>query len=878
MKRKLSALILAFAFLFGAAAVWADLVPAAPPLDKQGRYEVSKPEHLLYMGANFGDKDVPRDGTYVLGADIDMAGVEGYVPMAKNKENGFIGVFDGQNHVIKNFTISRKGKKYVALFGYCGNEDQLGVIKNLGLVNLDVTGTQNVAGLVGVSYGTITNCFVIGKIRDDAGSNAGTVGGIVGKNKEGEGALIGIVKDCYAVVNIEGRFNLGGIAGQEDGGGIIENCYAAGTVTAFDANGATGGLVGAFNAGQIVRNSAAMNAKIVGKKDTDKIAGQLYDESGISVTGNIAWDAMTIEGNEPEFQPIKWTDKSASELQKKATFAALGWDFAKIWAWQGSDGSGYPILKSFAAKDQERKVDFGFNAAIVMRPVNSAKAKTDISIEARVISAKAPKSVELWYGSVPDGSSFTAKVAMAKGKDDLYTGKIPGVAKGPLYYYVKTVTASGAEITKPWDKAQSIGVAVDDGTVYGEPAEIVISLGEKQTTMAFNWMTIPAIKDSIVYYAKKDGFKGSFKEARGTGSIVAVTPGFNEKMSHKVTIDNLEPAATYVYRVGDGKGFQSWQYEFTAPPDPKKVDGFSFLFTSDPQSVSLKDYETLKFTYSYGLTLVDKPAFMLMAGDITQDGYKASQWSCFFQSVGDKLATIPFMPVMGNHDFKGDPTYSTFKSRFNTPANGAGGDLGGTNYWFEYGDAFFAVLNTEAVPNAAIKPNLEKQLSWLEAAVKKTNKKWKIVAFHAGPYSSNHDGTPIRDIAAARLEAMKIDLVLSGHDHLYLRTTMKGDRKVVPGQSTTYVTGGTAGNKYYAWLDRSAPYTEVKSDTFDCQIINVVLVNEEKISFWSMQRADPKKTGFKEIDYFEIPNALSSVSSATDFSAGKALAAAIALP
>ena len=855
MKRKLSALVFAFVFALAAVGAWAEIVPVAPPADAQGRLEISKPEHIMYLAANYGKKEVPRDGKWLLTADIDMAGVTGYVPMGKDKENGFLGVLDGQGHVIRNLVIDRPGKKYVAFFGYAGNEDVLATIKNIGFVNISVNGTQNVGGIVGVSYGTLENCFVFGKLTN-SGSNAQTVGGIVGKNKEGEGAIVGVIKNCYAVVDIVGTFNLGGIAGQEDGGGIIEDCYAAGTIKSTNPNGAVGGLVGAFNAGQAIYNSAALQSRIEGKKDTDKICGQLEDESGNQITGNIAWDAMAIVGNEPEFQPIKWADKSAAELQSKKTFAALGWDFKGAWAWQGPENAGYPVLKAFSAKDQERKPDFSFDAAIVARPVNAAKAKIDVAVEARVISAKAPKSVELWYGDSPDGKAFTAKVAMKKGKGDAWLGKIPAVAKGPLYYYVKAVSASGAEFTKPHDPSQPVAVAIDDGTVYGEPTEIVISLGEKQTSMGVNWMTIPAIKDSVVYYAKKDGFDGRFKAAVGTSSIVAVTPGFKERMSHKVTLSDLEPGATYVYRVGDGKTFQSWQYEFTAPPDPKKVDGFSFLFMSDPQSVSLDDYKTLDFSYSYGLSLVDAPAFTLLTGDITQDGYKASQWSCFFQSIQGKLASIPFMPAMGNHDFKGDSKYLTFKSRFNTPANGAGGDLGGTNYWFEYGDAFFAVLNTEAVPNAAIKPNLDKQLDWLEAQLKKTTKKWRIVAFHAGPYSSNHDGTPIKNIAAARLEAMKVDLVLTGHDHLYLRTTMKGDQKVAPGQSTTYVTGGTCGNKYYAWLERSAPFTEVKADAVDCQIVNVVLVNEEKISFWSMQREDPKKTSFKQIDYFEIPNSL----------------------
>jgi hypothetical protein len=191
-------------------------------------YEISKPEQLMYLSGDWKD-GAPRDGHYVLTADLDMTNYNGFVPISSQKERCFIGVFDGQFHVIKNLVIDYP-KKYVGLFGYLGNENSAAYIKNVALVNCDITGQQNVGGIAGVAYGTIINCYVSGKIRVDDLSNAHTGGGIAGKVKEGEGPIIGHVENCYTNVQIEAPYDVGGIVGIQDGGGYVGHSFAAGTV------------------------------------------------------------------------------------------------------------------------------------------------------------------------------------------------------------------------------------------------------------------------------------------------------------------------------------------------------------------------------------------------------------------------------------------------------------------------------------------------------------------------------------------------------------------------------------------------------------------------------------------------------------------------
>lgn len=254
-------------------------------------YEISLPEYLLYLSGTWKD-DAPRDGHYVLTADIDMAGVEGFLPIASKKEEGYIGTFDGQFHSISNLRIEYE-KKYSGLFGYVGNQDDPAYITNVALLNCYVTGQQNVGGLAGVNYGTIIGCVVTGEVKCLYLSNSHTAGGICGKLKEGEGPIVGHVEDCYIDVDVSAPYDAGGVTGIQDGGGYLANCFAAGTVVTTAQSGTVGhagGIAGSFNAGETFKNSVSVQSLIKGVRDTDKIVGQPDDEAATNITGNLAWE------------------------------------------------------------------------------------------------------------------------------------------------------------------------------------------------------------------------------------------------------------------------------------------------------------------------------------------------------------------------------------------------------------------------------------------------------------------------------------------------------------------------------------------------------------------------------------------------------------
>ena len=364
-------------------------------------YEISTPAQLMYLSGTWKE-GAPRDGNYVLTADIDMAGWEGFRPIASEKEEGYLGTFDGRYHVIRNLTIDYP-KKYVGLFGYVGNENDQAYVKNVAMLDCEIRGQQNVGGIAGVTYGTITGCVVTGHVWVDDLSNSHTSGGIAGKVKEGEGPIIGHVENCYVNANVEAPYDVGGIAGIQDGGGFVGNSFAAGTVNAYGENGSAGGIAGSFNAGDRIIGCVSAQTSISGTRNVDKIVGQLDDEAATNISGNIAWEGTLLAGNEPAFQPIQWDDVSADALHQKQTYVDLGWDFNNAWTW--SDSLRQPILKGydpaiFAA------VDFTADGPrIISRAVNDVDQNAKTAVTARVAGASSVTSAVLHYGYAADDLS-----------------------------------------------------------------------------------------------------------------------------------------------------------------------------------------------------------------------------------------------------------------------------------------------------------------------------------------------------------------------------------------------------------------------------------------------------------------------------------------
>ncbi len=344
---------------------------------------------------------------------------------------------------------------------------------------------------------------------------------------------------------------------------------------------------------------------------------------------------------------------------------------------------------------------------------------------------------------------------------------------------------------------QSVQVLDHLGTE--KPESLTVTFADSPAKMNVSWTTNPLTTDSVVQYTetkayKKDGFnKRNSRTVKGDSRHHSFDAG--EIQTHTAVLKGLKQGTAYTYRVGDGSK-DGWSEAASFNTESKKDTDFSFLVMGDTQSPPLQNDSGFGiFSELFTRAKQEDPdaAFMLHVGDMIDDGNLYSHWNAFLQSVNNpaQLASTPFVPAVGNHENIGNGT-ETFKRLFTLPDNGPK-NFKGTVYSFDYGDAHFAVLNTETT-----KEGLQEQAEWLKKDMKRSKKKWKIVTYHRSPYASNPAGGSemVKEAWPKVFDEIGIDLAISGHDHSYVRTFPLKDGSKHP-NGTTYMIAGSTGQKFY---------------------------------------------------------------------------------
>ena len=364
------------------------------------------------------------------------------------------------------------------------------------------------------------------------------------------------------------------------------------------------------------------------------------------------------------------------------------------------------------------------------------------------------------------------------------------------------------------------------------PSHISVQLGEDASEeVTISYYTKYSITDSdiqIVPYSKNPDFsKGSTVKADITSTCDAETLrewpaidlGFIGIIYHKeyvnrhiVTIKGLEADTAYCYRIGDAE--KGWWSEAGVINTADNSDSLSFFHMSDPQSTTEKQYNTV-FAPAVELATNNHDGdFILGTGDFVDDGRSFIQWQRMFNST-DALMSIPMMGLAGNHEAKGDNALDYY---FTFPGAPEQDKTLGVYYSFDYNNAHFAILDSNKLGDD---DGLSaEQIEWLKADMNASDADWKFVALHKAPYSNgshydDDDVIAIREQLMTLMPELGIDIVFQGHDHVFMRTDVMNNNKVVEAETesltyngldytakvnpdgTIYSINGTIGVKHY---------------------------------------------------------------------------------
>ncbi len=363
--------------------------------------------------------------------------------------------YDGGGHSISGLYINRSSSYDVGMFGYASGA----TIKNLGMINVNITGHVAVGGLVGDNvYGSVTNCYSTGTVTGSYnydGSNYGSyVGGLIGGNAYDH------VSQSYSTASANGQIYIGGFIGYLDAGSVIENSYSTGnvscqyshfggfagtmvscTVTNCYSTGNVSGSYGSVYAGGLTGDIGSVTLtdcySTGSVSGTNYVGGLVGFDAGSSVSGCF-WNTDTYGGGSAD-----GTGKTTAELNVSSTFLNAGWTFSiTAWAMYSVINNGYPYLPGVTQ----------FSTPAPSNLYALTELATNITYTSALLNGVANSGgdttvVRIVYGTSP--GSYTDSIAVSSSPlapwDSIQvSASLSGLSTGTTYYFsVSAKNASG---------------------------------------------------------------------------------------------------------------------------------------------------------------------------------------------------------------------------------------------------------------------------------------------------------------------------------------------------------------------------------------------------------------------------------------------------
>lgn len=342
--------------------------------------------------------------------------------------------------------------------------------------------------------------------------------------------------------------------------------------------------------------------------------------------------------------------------------------------------------------------------------------------------------------------------------------------------------------------------------------------GDGETGRGFCWFTTGKAGTDL-QLVKTDDFDGSFANAKsysGTQNL------YRKQYSHQVAVTDLLPGTSYTYRVGDAAA-NVWSDAKSFVTD-NGDEAFKFITIADVQASSNENFAHAALTLKGALSVMPDAEFTVNLGDYVNDNTN-DEWDWYFSNFAFANDILTQVPVAGNHDGNITNKFNTncFKNTFCLDQS-KNESIEGVYYSFDYGNAHFAVLNTNDMY-----PMSQAQRNWLINDMSASDAQWKIILAHRSFYSAGKninkpDTIVMRNVLLPIIDQLDIDMVYAGHDHMYLRTNqVKGDALVegttyvdeiyngekvtfaVNPEGTVYTLPSTAGTKRYAVNEDAIP-------------------------------------------------------------------------
>lgn len=292
---------------------------------------------------------------------------------------------------------------------------------------------------------------------------------------------------------------------------------------------------------------------------------------------------------------------------------------------------------------------------------------------------------------------------------------------------------------------------------------------------------------------------------------------------NEVKVDSLRPGTKYEFYVDvntvEFGQVKSPTVSFKTPSI--KSDSATFAVYGDTRTFP-DDHR--KVATAIADKFADTIEFCLHVGDLVGDGRDFNSWSREFFNPAEQLtARVPLYPVLGNHEMNSVHYFNYF-------------DLPGNERWYSLDRGSVHVVCLDWF--SSLEPD-SGQYKWLKNDLANSSAKWKIMVLHSPFFSSGSHGrldennipvepqmADLRRYILPLLEEYGVNMVFSGHDHLYERSKKGNIYYIISGGGGAPLSNAQINldqNPYSQILFNKHHYCVVEAtpDTFDLAVYDI---------------------------------------------------------
>lgn len=335
---------------------------------------------------------------------------------------------------------------------------------------------------------------------------------------------------------------------------------------------------------------------------------------------------------------------------------------------------------------------------------------------------------------------------------------------------------------------------------------LILERGSESGQVIVNWLTDKKGTYELIWASGDD--KRALLSPLGRKLMGGQKTGIGGTFSYHGQLSDLPEGQSFVYQIVDLQhDLRSEAVSFSIQPEQPLTFGFvgDVQIRTEHLEENQADWQKAVDTL---IQLRPDVSFILTAGDqvnSSNDEKALKEYQAFRSPAA--LKQIPMAINIGNHE----GNEKLLASQFQRLDKGA-------DCYYEYGDTLFYALN-------CMDEDTQAHLDKLSQVIARTQPRWIIVTMHYSLFGRKDRSEDEKVIVARKAYAeafsdLNVDVVLSGHDHVYCRSwLMKGAEATDRAEGlkrrgeTLYVSGGTpSGSKYYEiqgeapeWIAYSIP-------------------------------------------------------------------------